>query len=49
MKKITTTLYILIIITSQINAQIEQVSVGPGYSQQAYYNISSGEVDIVGK
>jgi hypothetical protein len=30
-----------------VGAQIEEVSIGAGYSQQAYYNLESGAVEVV--
>ena len=38
---------VFIALSSPILAQIDQVSVGPSYSQQAYYKIATGEVETV--
>ena len=32
---------------SIINAQIDQISVGPNYSEQAYYSLSTGAIETV--
>lgn len=47
MNKIFTLLMIVIAIPITIVAQINQVSVGQGYSQQAYYNLETDEVEVV--
>ena len=41
---IITTLFIIIHSTY---GQVDQVSIGPGYSQQAYYSLYTGEVEVV--
>ena len=46
-KFFTLTFCFIIAITQTLNAQIEMVSVGANYSQQAYYTLSTGEVEIV--
>ena len=47
MKKNFTLPVILLFYLSTITAQIDQVSVGASYSQQAYYSVSTGEVEVV--
>lgn len=47
MKKIFTLSIFTLLITSFLAAQIDQISVGPSYSQQAYYSLSTGEIETV--
>jgi len=47
MKSIPVLFVLLYIITQPLFAQIDQVSVGSGYSQQAYYSLSTGAVEVI--
>lgn len=47
MNRIFTILMIIVVVPSTIMAQIEQVSIGQGYSQQAYYNLETGDVELI--
>ncbi|MFT6337896.1 MAG: hypothetical protein ACI86M_002263 [Saprospiraceae bacterium] len=47
MKRIFTLITLTYLFTASICAQIDQISVGPSYSQQAYYSLSTGETEIV--
>lgn len=46
-QQFTILIFTTLLTSSTLNAQIEQVSVGASYSQQAYYNLSTGEVTQV--
>lgn len=47
MSKIYTFLFSILLFSFTVQAQVEQVSVGENYAYQAYYNLSTGEVQQI--